>query len=62
MVNLGWWNGGGATRTLPRNGGAETQQSGHTPRSEPEVKNGRSSAKNGAPERLRCGTIQKELS
>jgi len=36
----------------------ETQQSGHTPRSEPEVKNGRSGAKDGAPESLRCGTIQ----
>jgi len=32
----------------------ETQQSGHTPRSGPEVKNGRSSAKDGSPERLRC--------
>jgi len=27
-----------------------------------QVKNGRSSAKDGAPERLRCGTIQKEVS
>jgi len=27
-----------------------------------EVKNGRSSAKDGAPERLRCGIIQKEVS
>jgi len=34
----------------------ETKQSGHTPRSGPEVKNGRSSVKDGAPERLRCGT------
>jgi len=39
----------------------ETQQSGHAPRSRPEVKNG-SSAKDGAPERLRCGTIQEEVS
>jgi len=28
----------------------ETQQSGHAPRSGPEVKNGRSSVKDGAPE------------
>jgi len=40
----------------------ETQQSGHAPRFEPEVKNGRSSAKDSAPERLRCGTIQEEVS
>jgi len=40
----------------------ETQQSGHAPRSGPEVKNGRSSAKDGAPERLRYGTIQKVVS
>jgi len=40
----------------------ETQQSGHAPRFGPEVKNGRSSAKDGAPERLRCGTIQKKVS
>jgi len=43
---------GGATRPLP-----ETQQSGHAPRSGPEVKNG-SNAKNGASERPRRGTIQ----
>jgi len=53
--------GGGATRPLPRNGGVEKlhgdQQSGHAPRSGPEVKNGRSSAEDGAPERLGCGTI-----
>jgi len=35
----------------------EAQQLGHAPRSGPEVKNGRSNAK-----RLRCGTIQKEVS
>jgi len=41
----------------------ETQQLGHAPRSGSEVKNGRlSSAKDGAPERLRCGTIQEEVS
>jgi len=32
----------------------------HTPRSGPKVKNERSSAKDGMPERLRCGTIQEE--
>jgi len=36
----------------------ETQQLGHAPMSEPEIKN--ISAKDGAPEGLRCGTIQKE--
>jgi len=41
---------------------AETQQSGHAPTSGPEIKDGRSNAKDGAPERLRYGTIQKELS
>jgi len=40
----------------------ETQQSGHTPRSGPEVKNGRSCAKDGAPERLRCKTILEQVS
>jgi len=39
----------------------ETQQSGYAPKSGPEVKNG-SSAKDGAPEKLRCGTIQEETS
>jgi len=43
------YDGGGATRPLPRDGGVEesteTQQSGHAPRSGPEVKNGRRSAK-----------------
>jgi len=43
----------------------ESQQSGHgldTPRSGPEVKNEKSSAKDGAPEKLRRGTIQVEMS
>jgi len=40
----------------------ETQKSGHAPRSGAEVKSGRSSAKDGAPERLRCGTVQEEVS
>jgi len=35
----------------------ETQQSSHALRSGPDVKNGRSSDKDGAPERLRRGTI-----
>jgi len=40
----------------------ETQQSGQAPRSGPEVKNGRSSAKDGALERLGCGTVKEEVS
>jgi len=40
----------------------ETQQSGHASRSGPEVKNGRSSAIDGAPEKLRCGTVKEEVS
>jgi len=39
----------------------ETQHSGHAPRFRPEVKIGRSSAKDSAPERLGCGTIQEEV-
>jgi len=58
-------DGSGATLPLPRDRGVEklhkTQQSGHAPRSGLKVKNG-SSAKDGAPERLRCGTIQKVVS
>jgi len=52
-------SGGGATRPLPRDGGVEELHGdptvGLAPRS---VKNGRSSAKDSAPEKLRCGTIQ----
>jgi len=40
----------------------ETQQSGHAPRSGPEVKNGRSDAEDGAPERLGCGAVKEEVS
>jgi len=40
----------------------ETQQLGHASRSGPEVKNRKSSAKYGAPERLGCGTVKKEVS
>jgi len=38
----------------------DTQKSGHAPRSGTEVKNG-SSAKDGALERLGCGTIHEEV-
>jgi len=37
----------------------ETQQSGHVPRSGPEVKNGRSGAKDGASERPDAGQSRK---
>jgi len=40
---------------------AEIQPSGHAPRFGPEIKNGRSSAKDGTPERLRCGTLQEVI-
>jgi len=40
----------------------ETQQSGHTTRFGPEVKDGRSGAEDGAPERLRRRAIQEEVS
>jgi len=60
------YGGGGATRPLPRDGGVEElhedQQSGHATRSGPEVKNGKSSAKDDTPERLRCGAIQERVS
>jgi len=39
----------------------EIQQSGHSPRSRPEIKNGRSSAEDGASERLGCGTVKEEV-
>jgi len=60
-----------------RRNSTETQQLGHTPRSGavyreltspfkmapgPEVKNGRSSAKDGVPERLGCGIVKEEVS
>jgi len=38
----------------------ETQHSGHAPRSESEVKNGRSGAEDGTPERLGCETVKEE--
>jgi len=57
--------GGGATRSLTKDGGAEnsteTQQLGHAPRSGLEVKNG-SSAKDGTLEKFRSEAIQKEVS
>jgi len=40
----------------------ETQQSGQAPRSGPEVKNGRSGAEDGAPERLGCKKVKEEVS
>jgi len=40
----------------------ETQQLGYAPMSGPEVKNERSSAKDGAPKWLRCETTQEEVS
>jgi len=53
--------GGGATIPLPRDGGDLTVRP-HPKVWTIEVKNGRSSAKDDAPERLKCGTIQKEVS
>jgi len=56
---------GGATRPLPRDRDLEELHGdpivGHAPRSGLEVKN-RSSAEDGATERLRNGTIQEEVS
>jgi len=46
--------GGGATRPLPRDGGVEELPG-------PEVKNGRSGAEDGAPERLGCGTVKEKV-
>jgi len=40
----------------PRRNSTETQHSGHAQRSGPEIKNGRSGANDGAPERLKCGS------
>jgi len=40
----------------------ETQQSDHAPRFGPEVKNGRSTAEDGAPKSLGCGTVKEEVS
>jgi len=40
----------------------ETQQSGHATRFRPEVKNGRSGAEDGMPERIRCETVKEEVS
>jgi len=49
------------TRPLSRDCGdsAETQQSGHASRSGPEIKDGRSSAKDSVPTRINCGTNPK---
>jgi len=40
----------------------ETQQLGHATTSGSEVKNGRSSAEDGAPKRLGCRTVKEEVS
>jgi len=40
----------------------ETQQFGHALRSGPEVKNERSGAEDGTPERLECKTVEEEVS
>jgi len=45
-----------------RSNSSDTQQLSHVPRSGQEIKDERSTAKDDAPERLRCGTIQKEAS
>jgi len=54
---------GGATLPLPRNGRVEELHGDPTvwPRSKDWTR-GRSGAEDGAPERLRCGTIQEEVS
>jgi len=56
---------GGANRPHPGDGGVEELHGdptvGPRPSSGPKVKN-RSSAKDSAPERLRCGTIHKQVS
>jgi len=58
-----WWcyptpsEGWGAWRNS-----TDTQQSGHSPRSGPKVKNGRSGAEDGAPERLGCEIVKEEVS
>jgi len=58
--------GGGATQPLPRDGGVEELHGdptvGHAPRSGPEVKIGRSSAEDDAPEMIECGTVKKKVS
>jgi len=58
--------GGGTTQPLPRDRGVDDLHEDPTVGLCPKVsirgKNGRSSAKDGAPERLRCRTIYKEVS
>jgi len=55
--------GGGATRPLPKDEGAEKLHRDSTVGPRPKVwtrgQNGRRSAKDGVPERIRCRTIQK---
>jgi len=61
-IYLPWWY----YATLPRDGGVEELYGeptvGPRPRSRREVKNGRSRAKDDAPERLGCGTVHEEVS
>jgi len=45
-----------------RRNSREAQQSGHAPRSGPEVNDGRRRSTDGTPERLRCWTVQKKVS
>jgi len=58
--------GGGATRPLLRDGGVEELHGDRKVGPRPKVwtrgQKGRSSAKDGSPERLGCGTIQEEVS
>jgi len=58
--------GGGATRPLLRDGGAKELHGDPTIGPRPNVwtrgQNGKSSTKDGAPERLKCGTVKEEVS
>jgi len=45
-----------------RRNSTETKQSGYVSRSGPEIKNEKNSAKDSTPEKLRCGTDQKDVS
>jgi len=55
----------GATRPLHGDGDVEKlhgdAQTGQTPRPEPKVKDGKSSAKDGRPKRLGCMTVKKDM-
>jgi len=64
-LSLNFDVGGGATRPLPSDGVVDKLHVDPTFGPRPKVwtrdQNGRSSAKDGAPESLRCGTIQEEV-